>query len=202
MVDKDENLENIKIGCFGDSNVGKTLLTKKYIKDNKLDSLLSTIGVENYTTKRILSDGEKYKITIYDTAGQEKYRSLSLNSIRHCEGVILMYDITNRESFNSISEWIKNIYEMQNKDFPLILIGNKLDLKNQREISEEEGTKEAEKYKTEYFETSAIEGINVEKPFDELLNKIISKNRLKKNKTIHLDIKNTKRKTKHTCCRK
>ena len=118
MVDN-ENLENIKIGCFGDSNVGKTLLTKKYIKDNKLDSLLSTIGVENYTTKRILSDGEKYKITIFDTAGQEKYRSLSLNSIRHCEGVILMYDITNRESFNSISEWINNIYEMQNKDSPL-----------------------------------------------------------------------------------
>ena len=113
-----------------------------------------------------------------------------------------MYDITNRESFNSISEWIKNIYEMQNKDFPLILIGNKLDLKNQREISEEEGTKEAEKYKTEYFETSAIEGINVEKPFDELLNKIISKNRLKKNKTIHLDIKRTKSKTKQKCCRK
>ena len=101
MID-DDNLTEIKIGCLGDSSVGKTLSAKEYVKDRKLDYTLSTLGVEFLKTKRILSDGNKYKVIIYDTAGQERYRSLSLNSIRHCDGVILMYDITNRESFNSI----------------------------------------------------------------------------------------------------
>jgi small GTP-binding protein len=86
-----------------------------------------------------------------------------------------MYDITNRNSFNSISEWTSNIYEIKNHDFPLVLIGNKCDLKDDREVSEEEGLETAEKYKTTYFETSAKEGINIEKPIDELLNNIIKK---------------------------
>ena len=165
----DDNLSEIKIGCLGDSSVGKTLLAKKYVKDptlkefwvstselpfsiyNKIDYTISTIGVEFLKTKRILSDGNKYKVIIYDTAGQERYKSLSLNSIKHCDGVILIYDITNRESFKSISEWIKNIYDIKDNDFPLILIGNKCDLKVQREVSTEEGLEAAEQYKTKYF---------------------------------------------------
>jgi len=147
----DDNLSEIKIGCLGDSSVGKTLLAKKYVKDPKIDYTISTIGVEFLKTKRILSDGNKYKVIIYDTAGQERYKSLSLNSIKHCDGVILIYDITNRESFKSISEWIKNIYDIKDNDFPLILIGNKCDLKVQREVSTEEGLEAAEQYKTKYF---------------------------------------------------
>ena len=201
MINKDDNLENIKIGCFGDSAVGKTYLTRKFVNDiTNIDSTLSTIGVEYYITQRILSDGKKYNITIYDTAGQEKFKSLSLSSIRHCDGVILMYDITKRGTFNSISKWIKNIYDVKKEDFPLILIGNKSDLKDQREVSEKEGMEAAEKYKTVYFEISAIEGINVEKSIDVLLNKIISKIIRTKNKTIKLDARKNKVKTKHKCC--
>ena len=89
----DNNLSEIKIGCFGDSSVGKTYLTWKYVKDPKIEYTISTIEVEFFKTKRILSDGKTYKVMIYDTAGQERFRSLCLNSMRHCDGVILVYDI-------------------------------------------------------------------------------------------------------------
>jgi len=203
----DDNLSEIQIGCFGDSTVGKTYLTRRYIKDPKIDYTLTTIGVEFLKTKRILSDGNKYKVTIYDTAGQERYRSISLNSMRHCDGVILVYDITNRESFNSISTWMNNIYDIKEKDFPLILIGNKSDLKNQREVTTEEGLEAAEQYKIKFFETSAKEGINVEQSIDELLNIMISKNlikinKIKKSESIKLDKRKSTGKKKHNCCKK
>ena len=200
MGDNDNNLETILIGCLGESSVGKTYLTRKYVKDINVDFNIPTVGIECFITKRILSNGKKYKITIYDTAGQEKYKSLSLYSIRHCDGVILMYDITKKDSFNSVSEWINNIYDIKEKNFPFILVGNKCDLKDEREVSEEEGLEVAEKYKTKYFEVSSREGINVEKAIDELLNKIISKNIIPKIKTIKLDIRKNIAPNKHKCC--
>ena len=201
MINKDDNIESIKIGCFGDSCVGKSYLIRKYVNDiTNIDSNITTAGIDYYATKRILSNGKKYKITIYDTAGQEKYKSLSLYSIRHCDGVILMYDITKKDSFNSVSEWINNIYDIKEKNFPFILVGNKCDLKDEREVSEEEGLEVAEKYKTKYFEVSSREGINVEKAIDELLNKIISKNIITKIKTIKLDIRKNIAPNKHKCC--
>ena len=175
MTDKDNNLEKIRIGCFGESNVGKTYFSRKYINDPNIDFSLPTIGIDYFTRIQILSNGKKYKIMILDTAGQERFRSISMTSIRSCNGFILMYDITNRETFRLISKWLDNIFEIKDKDFPFILIGNKYDLKDKREVSEEEGLEAAKKYNTTYFETSAKKGINVEKAVNELINKIITK---------------------------
>ena len=207
MKGNDNNLESIKISCLGDSSVGKTYLTRKYIQDINLDSTLPTIGIEYLTTQKVLSNGKNYKIYIYDTVGQEKYKSLSLNSIRHCDGVILMYDITNRKTFDSISEWIKNIYEKKDEDYPLVLIGNKCDLEDERIISKEEGLEKAEKYKTIYIETSAKEGINVGKAIEELLDKIIKKKEENKDKeknrnNIKLDASKNIHKNRRICCGK
>ena len=207
MKGNDNNLESIKISCLGDSSVGKTYLTRKYIQDINLDSTLPTIGIEYLTTQKVLSNGKNYKIYIYDTVGQEKYKSLSLNSIRHCDGVILMYDITNRKTFDSISEWIKNIYEKKDEDYPLVLIGNKCDLEDERIISKEEGLEKAEKYKTIYIETSAKEGINVAKAIEELLDKIIKKKEENKDKekngnNIKLDASKNIHKKRRICCGK
>ena len=203
--DKDDDNEVIKIGCFGESSVGKTCLSRRFVDDNNFDFSIPTIGIEHFTKMLILSDGQKYKIKIYDTAGQERYRSLCMNSIRPCDGIILMYDITNRETFDLLfRNWINNIYEIKKEDFPLIIIGNKCDLEDKREISKEEGLKAANQYKTLFFETSAKEGINYKKPFEELLNKIIiqkkekSKNK-KKNNNLKLD-KKSNRKKKHKGC--
>ena len=209
--DNDQEVEIIKIGSLGNSDVGKTQFSKKYTNSNYNSSFnISTVGVEFYTKEKILSNGKKYKINIYDTAGQEKFRSLSLNSIRNYDGVFLMYDITNFKSFDSISEWIKNIYEKKDENFPLILIGNKCDLKDEREVSEEEGLETAEKYKTTYFETSVKEGINVEEAIDELINKIIAQKKEEENskdkkdeiKNIKLDKSKSINKVKFKCCGK
>ena len=212
MTDKKDygqKVETIKIGSLGNSEVGKTQFCKKYTNSKNNSSLnLITVGFEFYTKEKILSNGKKYKINIYDTAGQEKYRSLSLNSIRNYDGVFLMYDITNFKSFDSISEWIKNIYEKKDENYPLILIGNKCDLKDGREVSEEEGLETAEKYKTKYFETSAKEGINVEEAIDELIKKIITKkeeeenSKDKKDNSIKLDKSKSINKVKFKCCGK
>ena len=209
--DNDQKVETIKIGSLGNSDVGKTQFSKKYTNSNYNSSFnLSSVGFEFYTKEKILSNGKKYKINIYDTAGQEKYRSLSFNSIRNYDGVFLMYDITDFKSFDSISEWIKNIYEKKDENFPLILIGNKCDLKDEREVSEEEGLETAEKYKTTYFETSAKEGINVEEAIDELINKIIaqkkeeesSKDKKDEINNIKLDKSKSINKVKFKCCGK
>ena len=212
MTDKKDygqKVETIKIGSLGNSEVGKTQFCKIYTNSKNNSSLnLTTVGFEFYTKEKILSNGKKYKINIYDTAGQEKYRSLSLNSIRNYDGVFLMYDITNFKSFDSISEWIKNIYEKKDENYPLILIGNKCDLKDGRKVSEEEGLETAEKYKTKYFETSAKEGINVEEAIDELIKKIITKkeeeenSKDKKDNSIKLDKSKSINKVKYKCCGK
>ena len=94
--------------------------------------------------------------------------------VRRCDGIILMYDITKRNTFCSIKEWYNSIYELT-ENINLILIGNKCDLKDKRVVSEEEGLKEAQNYKISYFETSAKDGINVEKSLDDLIEKIIAK---------------------------
>ena len=203
MENNDIVLKCIKIGCFGESSVGKTYFARRYINDIRdNDFNLSTVGVEYFNTTRILSDGKQYKIKIVDTAGQERYKSLAVNSIRFCDGIILMYSITDRKSFVLISNWIQNIYDMKEKDVPLILIGNKCDLEKERHVFTEEGIEAAKKYNTKYFETSAKEGINVEQSFEELLNKIIKKNEgknEKKNNNLILDSKNKKKKKKFFC---
>ena len=202
--DNDNKLEKIKIGIYGESTVGKTHFSRTYTNGVNPELTLPTVGIDSFYINKILSNGKKYKIIIYDTAGQERYRSLSLNSVRRCDGIILMYDLTRRNTFNSIKDWYNSIKEIV-EDFNLILIGNKCDLKDQRVVSEEEGTKEAEKYNTEYFETSAKKGINVEKSVDELLKKIIAKKEEKlKNKKednkMQLDQKKNAGKKKHKCC--
>jgi len=207
--DNDNKLEKIKIGIYGESTVGKTHFSRTYTNGVNPELTLPTVGIDSFYIDKILSNGKKYKIIIYDTAGQERYRSLSLTSVRRCDGIILMYDITKKNTFESIKDWYNSIHEVI-EDINLILIGNKCDLEDKREVSEEEGLKEAQNYKVSYFETSAKKGINVEKSVDELIDKIIAKKEEKlKNKKneeednkIQLDVRTSIKKNKHKCCGK
>jgi len=210
--DNDNKLEKIKIAIFGESSVGKTHFSRTYTNGVNSDLTLPTVGIDSFCINKILSNGKKYKIIIYDTAGQERYRSLSLTVVRRCDGIILMYDITKKNTYDSIKEWYNSIYEVTG-DINLILIGNKCDLKDKRVVSEEEGLKEAQNYKISYFETSAKDGINVEKSLDDLIEKIIAKKdekfKNKKNKKneeednkIQLDARTSIKKNRHKCCGK
>lgn len=172
--------EKIKIMTLGNSDVGKTSFLIRFTKNKYNDSKFTTLGID-LVTKLIMFNNKKYQIGFYDTAGQERYKSISLNTVKNADGIILMYDITNQISYDSISEWMEKISENLESDIPIMLIGNKCDLDNKRIISKEEGEELSDKYKLSFFETSNKTGENVEESVFDLVNKII---KTKKNDTI------------------
>ena len=161
------NIENqkeikIKILTLGDFAVGKTSFITKFI-DNKFSEVyLSTIGVDFKFKTQVLPNGKKVKIQFIDTAGQERYRSIAYNMIKNADGILLMYDITRKETFDNVSNWIENIRENKISNFPIILIGNKSDLENERQVTKEEGEAKSKELGLLFFETSNKDGINIE----------------------------------------
>ena len=125
--------------------------------------------------KMINYNEKEYRIEFYDTAGQERYRAISLNSIKSADGIVLMYDITNQKSFDDISNWMKNIRQLQGNEFPMILVGNKCDLESKRIVTYEEGIELSKTYKIPFFEVSNKKGINIEESSLELIKQIIEK---------------------------
>ena len=158
----------ISIGTLGDSHVDKTNLASIYTNQGFNLEYTSTIGVTNYIKEiKINIDGEllDIKVKIWDTGGQERFRSLSINYIRNCLGLLMVYSVDNIESFKNIEMWLKEVSEKcdQKYKIPLVLIGNKCDL--EENVSEIEGRKLAEKYDMKFFLCSAKENINVQEAF-------------------------------------
>ena len=144
----------------------------------------------------------------YDTVGQEKYRSLALNIVKNADGVILMYDLTQRNTFEGISIWMDNIKKHKGEDFPIVLVGNKSDME-EREVTKEEGEELAKKFNISFFETSNKTAQNVEESSMELINKIIEKIEKDKllgkdddNYNIRLNEKTSKTKHNNHCFQK
>ena len=143
---------------LGESKVGKSAYLQKYVY-NIFKNTCPTIGL-NYVGKYLYSSNEeKTKIQFIDISGNEKYQSLPFIFIRQAHGIILMYDITQKNTFNTISNWWKKILDSKDKDFPSILIGNKCDLENQREVQKEEGEKIAKELGIKFLEASNKNGI-------------------------------------------
>ena len=128
---KGKILSQIHIITLGESTVGKSAYINKCVGD-KFKITLPTIGFNTCCKNFSLPNGESIKIIFEDTSGQERYHSLSLNFIRKANGVVLMYDITQKHTFDTVSNWCNQIWEYQTKDFPVILLGNKCDLENER----------------------------------------------------------------------
>ena len=139
-------------------------------------------------------------VKFYDTSGQERYHSLSANFIKRADGIILMYDITNRESFDTISKWWNDIKEHKESDFPVILVGNKCDLEDERKVKKEEGESLAKEYKVKFYEASNKDGTNVEESSKELIKIVLSRmpNDIKANKPTNLKL--SKKKMKKRKC--
>ena len=172
--DEEYDEETINIMTLGNSSVGKTSFIIKYIEDTFQEVYLATVGID-FKIKNIIIKDKHYKLYFYDTTGQEKYKSLSFNIIKNAHGILLMYDVTNESSFESIPEWIRNIKELKGDNFPMILLGNKIDIINKRKISKEKGEDLAEENKIDFFETSNKEGINIEEAGLAIVNKILEK---------------------------
>jgi small GTP-binding protein len=162
---------------IGDSNVGKTSLSQYFINQKFKQNNFATIGLD-FFTKNIEIEGHKVKLKIWDTAGQELYRKIVSNTIRNAMGILFVYDITDIESFNQINYWYEEVKKVVNiKYFPIVLVGNKLDCEEKREVSKEKGFELALKYKISFYETSAKTGISVDDAFNDLIHKIFNFNK-------------------------
>ena len=132
------------------------------------------MGID-YQIKIVTFKEKQYKLCLYDTVGEEKYRSITLNVIKDAQGILLMYDITIINSFDSIPNWIKSIKDVKGSDFPMVLVGNKIDLESERKITKEQGEKFAKENGIEFFEISNKNGINIQEAGLALVNKILEK---------------------------
>jgi Ras-related protein Rab-13 len=164
----DENISlTLKIIILGASEVGKTSILDRYFKDEFRENRLSTIGVD-FQTKYFKFDSKKIKVNYTDTAGQEKFRAISVNYLKAANGVILVFDITKEETFEALEEWLKYLKENNKLELKKILIGNKLDLENERQVKKEDAQKFAESIGCKYYEGSAKTGYNINESLDEI----------------------------------
>ena len=157
----------LKVIILGSSEVGKTAILNRYFKDEFKENPLSTIGID-FQTKFFKFDSKKIKVNYTDTAGQEKFRAISLNYLKATNGVILVFDITKKESFDLLEEWIKALKENNKFDIKKILIGNKVDLEDERQVTTEEAETFAESIGCKYYEGSAKTGYNINEALDEI----------------------------------
>ncbi|CAG8433205.1 517_t:CDS:2 [Ambispora gerdemannii] len=169
-MNPEDSLTTLKILLIGNSNVGKSSLLLRFTDDTFLpqDEVSATIGVD-FKVKIIEVEGKKYKLTIWDTAGQERFRTLTSSYYRGAQGVILVYDVSNRETFDELENWFTELSTYcTNKDVIKILVGNKLDKETSRAISRKEGLAFAQKSNTLFIECSAKTREGVEEAFEEL----------------------------------
>ena len=166
----------VKLVIIGDSGVGKSNYLYRFVEGEFCPVHEATIGFDYKLKISILPNSKKkVKFQIWDTAGQEKYMSINKNLFQRVQGIILMYDISESKTFNNLDKWMKLVREMA-KELPLILVGNKIDLIEERKVSKEEGEKFAINNNIKLFESSGKSGENVEDSFFYLAEQIIQKN--------------------------
>ena len=189
---------------LGDGQVGKTSIILRYIDNTFTLNYLSTIGIDVKIKKVTLANGEEIKVKISDTAGQERFKSIASNYTKKADGVILVYDITSQKSFMDVDMWFAEINKRENTK-PIILIGNKSDMEEKRQVSTQEGIDWAKKYGegVNFYETSCKTGDNIEKAVNDLVNQLYTKhsgNNLNEDNNIKINKKNAKSDKKKKKC--
>ena len=198
MAEKKIKRNAIKVAMLGDSMVGKTAICNTFMNIEFNDNNLSTIGMEKLESQITLKNGEEIKFIIWDTAGQERFRSIALKSIKTAQGVVIVFDLTQKRTFLNVVNWLKEINEKLN-NVCIVLFGNKCDIdENKWEVSKDEIMKFVEKNGLTYFETSAKEDINIKEGFKNVVNAAYEKYE-GTTSGIQLD-KNIETKKKSKCC--
>ena len=156
-----------KLLLVGNASVGKTSLIFRFINNKFMNSYSSTIGVD-FQTKIYEHKGYKIKLQIWDTAGQERFHSITSNYFHGADGILFIYDITNINSFEGVKDWIKESEDYDN-NIQKILLGNKCDLSDTREVQKEDAEIFCNEKKIDFFETSAKENINLDEAFKKMV---------------------------------
>nr|CAD2140894.1 unnamed protein product [Meloidogyne enterolobii] len=159
---------------LGDSCTGKTCILIRF-KDNTFmnNNFISTVGID-YRNKVLELGRRRVKLQVWDTAGQERFRSLTASYYRDADALLLIYDVTNRASFEHIRDWLAQVKEYAKDEVALTLVGNKVDLGHQRKVRADEGRQLAKDYDIPFIETSAKSGQNVSEMFFDLTTRLLN----------------------------
>ena len=174
MEDVDEYDMMIKVILIGDSGVGKTNIMSKFLKNQFLENSKATVGVE-FGSKLFIHENHKIKAQIWDTAGQEKYKAITGAYYKGSKGALVIYDITRKDTFSNIDKWVNDLKTTGDPKITIIIIGNKNDLADRRQVTKEEGEERAKSFGCAFLETSAFSGDNIDKAFDIMVKEIYEK---------------------------
>lgn len=175
-----------KVILVGDSGVGKTCLLSMYVK-GMCGQTIPTIAVEFCTKEIRLDDGQIIKVQLWDTAGQERFKSLAMNYYRKAYGILLLFDVTKKASFDSCKNYLDEVRRNSDKECVIYLIGNKIDKKDERQITENEAEHFAKEQNITYIETSAKCNMKVDYAFSRLLNDIYRNKKMNQEKNLIVD---------------
>ena len=164
----------VKVIIIGDSSVGKTNIMSRYLKNQFLENSKATVGVE-FGAKLFNINGHKIKAQIWDTAGQEKYKAITGAYYKGSKGAFVVYDITRKDTFESIDRWINDLKTTGDPKLNIMIIGNKCDLDHRREVLKEQGEEKSKSFRCPFLETSALSEDNIEKGFEMMISEIFKK---------------------------
>ena len=201
MEFEDEETKNIKIILLGESGVGKTCIINRYINNEFSSDSQPTIGSFS-STKKIIKNNIKYSVNVWDTTGQEKYHSITKLYIKGSDIIIFVYSINSRFSFEGLNYWYNAVKEIiQGEKYLTAVIGNKCDLIDNEEISEQEGKKYAEEINAKFKLVSAKEDVGINNLFNSLVDEcILQLDTNEKSKQLIITKTKRKKKKKKKCC--
>ena len=187
MSDNKIDLTVLKVGLLGDSMVGKTSICNSYMGLEFNQDMLSTIGIEKLDKKITLKNGKEIKLILWDTAGQERFRSAALKAVRSAQGVVLVFDVTKKETFDNISDWMTQIKD-NFKNPSVVLFGNKADIAEDKwEVKRDEIADFVKNNNFIYYETSAKTKKGLDEGFNFLANDIYEKLQANDNSQFHIE---------------
>lgn len=191
-----------KILLIGDSSVGKTSIVKRLCTGEFENNIDTTIGVE-YFIYPLKVDNQEFKLQIWDTAGQEQYRSLSKIYYRNAVGVLCVFALDNHKSFESLSQWMQDARHLCDPNAKIFIIGNKADLKSYKMVTDFEIESTTSSYEVEYYETSAASGYNIKEVFFRLASNIkaLCDSKEKTDKNININPESDIEAKSPSCCK-
>ena len=203
-ITEDDFDEKVKIMIIGETKTGKTSLISRYCKNEFTGgAYLSTIGLD-FQIKNLTINSKKIRLQIWDTAGQERFRNIAKNYFQSSDGFLIVYDISNHESFETLDYWIEEIKSNSQELAKMNLVGNKCDLNDERKVKKEEGEIYAKEHKIKFYEVSAKDGTNVEEVFTRLVKDILKSysptENWKKRGSKMLSVPILQQKQKSSCC--